>query len=127
MEKKSEEVVRELGSSPDDCLYKVIRGFFLRVVDGPLVSVSPGDTVRLSYNTAGPLFIEGRILPLSLPEAGRYAAIKNFVHINERLWVLVEKGDMFKLSLDEALPLLREFKIRLIDEEKGGKKNEAKS
>lgn len=118
---KDEKIIKELGSHPDDYLYTVEKSFFLKTVDGPLALISKGDIVRLSRETAGPLFVEERVLPVSLPEVGGYMAIRNFIHVDDGKWALIERRDVLKLSLDEALPLLREFKVRLIDELKGGK------
>lgn len=106
-------IVCEFGSSGDDDSYVVIESFFLKVVDGPPITVSPGCKVRLKFETARFLFSDGKILPAGIPETGVYEVRKCFTIVNGGRWTLVEKGDTIKLSQGEAICLLREFKISL--------------
>ena len=107
-----EEIVKEFESTENDELFKVIRSFQLPVRKGPPVPVQAGNIVRLKHSTARELF-PGKVLPLGLTDPGTYEAIENFRMVDdEKMWVEINSGDKLELTLEEALPLMKQFRIK---------------
>lgn len=93
-------------------LYRVENPFFLKVCDGPLKPVEVGTLVRLDSNRTGPyLFDGGKVAPVELGELFEVTQPYRTVGPGTE-YVYLEKGDILKLSREEAIPLLRELKIK---------------
>jgi len=116
-----DEIICELGVNPDQSpLYRVERPFFLNVRFGPLTEIRKGVLVRLETPTAAMLFFSGKIEPILLAEI--FEAIHPFCVDEGGTWIEIEAGDILKLNRLEALPLLRQGKIKerrvIVDEVK---------
>ena len=111
-------IIKELGSSENDDFWKVTRGFYLSVKEGPLVSTMPGDVVRLTPATAKMNFSAQRILPVGLTDPASYEVLHDFKAADENgLWTEFHPGDILELSLEEGIDLMKRFLIKLV---KGG-------
>jgi hypothetical protein len=117
--REEKKVIWELGISPQNggAVYKVLRPFAMKVCDGPLHDARESDSVGLSPETATELFFCGKIAP-ELPVVGQYEVIRNFVVTIEGLFKRFQCGQVLELTDNEALPLLREKKIRILREVK---------
>ena len=121
--KTPDEPICEFGIGPDQGrLYIVRRGFYLKTRIGPLESVKVSQLVRLEATTAEILFFAGKIEPSELAET--FEVIHDFCSVENGEFVPLEKGDVLKLSRDEAIPLLRTQRVK---ERKGGSVDAAQS
>jgi hypothetical protein len=117
--KENEEIFCECGSSEGDEVWKVTQSFQLITKAGPPVVMPVGSLVRLRPETAREVF-PFRALPVNLTDPGRYECIEDFRTTNaDGCWELIKVGDILELTLAEALPLMRGFKVKPI---RGGDK-----
>lgn len=117
MKANQESVIAEWGITSDGGrLYEVERPFWLNVKDGPLEAVKKGDIVMLGQRTGQEMFLANKVCPIELGEI--FEALADFRTINSNgEWLEVKRGDILKLSRDEALTLLRRREVK---EKKGG-------
>jgi hypothetical protein len=106
----------EFGISHDEGRsFIVTRAFMMKVLDGPLVRAEAGEVVFLSPELGNELFFSGKVIPCELGE--HYEAVKDFQVVQGGEYFRVKKGDVVKLSRDEAISLLRSGDVK---EKKGG-------
>jgi hypothetical protein len=93
-------------------MYRVEAPFFLKVNDGPLRSMPIGARVFLDAGSTGPdLFYANKVVPVELGDT--FTVIQPFRMVGkDGEYVYLERGDVIKLGRDEAIPLLRELKIK---------------
>lgn len=107
-----EEIITEVGTTEADDLYRVTKSFYLIIRAGPAVAIPVGSVVRLRADTARENF-PARVLPANLPDPAQYEVIEKFQTADsEGLWITLNVGDVIELSLGEALPLMKGFKIK---------------
>lgn len=101
----------EYGISHDEGrTFIVQRGFMMKICDGPLVRAEPGETVFLSPQFGDELFLSGKVIPVALPEF--YEAVRDFQTVQNGEYFRVKKGDILKLSRDEAIHFLRSGEVK---------------
>jgi hypothetical protein len=99
-------------------LYKVLRPFFLKVVDGPNVVMQKDFIVGLSGETADMLFSINKIVPHSpaIPKRGEYTVLYPFTVTIDGIYKKLLKGDKVELDFNEALEALRARRVKLLRE-----------
>jgi hypothetical protein len=102
----------QLDSTEVDPLCRVLRSFFLKVVDGPHQLAAAGMIVRLTKENALGLFYSNRIEPVGVLPVAEYEAIDNFRLVEDGKYVQIEKGDLLEFAWSEALPLLLKQQIK---------------
>src|SRR3972149_11385322 len=69
---KEENVIREytvsIGETPSAGVFRVLRAFYMKVVNGPNIEISPGQLVELGKESQVMLFSIGKIVPEIIPE-----------------------------------------------------------
>jgi len=101
----------ELGQVEESSsVYRVERAFMMPVRFGPLQRVEPGMLVRLGERLGAEMFGCGRVSPVTLSEHFEVVCPIRFTKDGE--WIDVVPGDVLKMTPEEALPLLRERKIK---------------
>jgi len=97
-------------------LMVVIRPFFLNTKLGPPTPVQKGWLVRVDPKVGEQLFFAAKAEPVELSDT--FEVIRSHITVDENgEWLSLEKGDILSLSREEAIPLLRQQKIK---ERKGG-------
>jgi len=105
-----QEVIEEFGY-PDGDLYLVTRSFLLRVKDGPLQPVKPGQVVRLSSDSAAEAFLGFKIEPLEIGEL--FTVLRPIEIVGaDGCWICAVPGDEVRLSRSEALDFLRKGLVK---------------
>lgn len=131
MEKKEEQVVPdhcEIDSKGSDGLYKVQKSFFLKLREGPGVSIPVGKIVRLSRETAWQTFNTGQVIPLGIDGERKYEAIQRFIYTDpEGLYQEIRPGMKLELCEAEAMHHLMRGHVKPLFflplfEKKGGTK-----
>jgi hypothetical protein len=103
----------ELGDGTAEGLYRVERSFFMKVRNGPGVSVPAGSIVILSQRTALEFFFANKIIPIGIEDGQDYEAIRDFRHTTaEGRYEDIEKGMQVRLTKDEALNLLKTGQVK---------------
>lgn len=115
MPKNQEVIVEEFGVSADDPVHRVIHGFQLRLRDGPLEALKPGQLVRLTQGTAQEAFWGNRTEPVEIGEI--FVALQPIqVAGLDACWLRADIGDEVKLSRIEALDFLKKGWIKQKEE-----------
>lgn len=104
-----------IGEDQSAGIFKVVKGFFLKTKNGPLVLVEPGMLVELGEESARSLAYY-RIEPLNLPEKFRVLRPFRTVDANGFYLNLRENDEIAELCKEEALKLLRDGFIKSISE-----------
>jgi len=103
--------IMEFGQTEETSqVYRVIKSFWMPVCFGPLQEVRPGMTVRLGERLGAEMFGCGRVSPVTLSEY--FEVIYPIRFVEDGAWVDLAPGDVVKMTPEEALPLLRERKIK---------------
>ncbi|OGH05913.1 MAG: hypothetical protein A2W22_06945 [Candidatus Levybacteria bacterium RBG_16_35_11] len=94
-----------------------LKGFFLKVVDGPLVSVEPGAKVKLFKDTALQLLFQQMVYPANLPKKSEFEALKIFKFVNsEGIHESIAQGEIVILKGKEALDLMLNRIVKPVNE-----------
>lgn len=116
---KEKEVIFECGSTESDEVYRLTQSFQLIIRAGPPVAIPVGALVRLRPDSARENF--HRLIPMNLKDPDQYEVVAKFRTVNaEGYWENFNVGDVLELTLEEALPLMRNFKVR---PKRGGENN----
>ncbi len=99
----------------DGVPYLAVKDFYLQTLFGPLTLIRKGARVMLSPKTGKELFYSSKVEPETLSDV--FEIIEPIRTVLNGEWLYAKKGDIVKLTREEALPLLREGKI---EEKKGG-------
>ena len=113
MKKMPTEVVPEFGCrEADGEVWIVTRAFMLNLVgvNGPWEAVQPGQRVRLFRKRGEEAFFAAKVEPEHLGDT--FEVIAPFRVIKDRQWLHLERGDVVKMTRAEAVPLLRERKVK---------------
>ena len=110
----------ECGSVEGDEIWRVVKPYYAIIRSGPPAIIPVGSTIRLRADSAKENFSAGRIAPVDLQGPAKYEVIEKFQTVDlEGYWEHLNVGDKVELTLEEALPLLRKFKIKRVE---GGEK-----
>jgi hypothetical protein len=104
--------------------YEVLpqKDFFLKVRQGPGVSIPEGSIVRLSPRMAQELFHAGRIKPVGMSDGQLYELTKVHRIVNTTgEYENLQIGTRVTLTVNEALELLRQGKVKAIFEDEKGR------
>src|SRR3972149_785411 len=116
---KEENVIREytvsIGETPSAGVFRVLRAFYMKVVNGPNVEIKPGQLVELGKESQVMLFSIGKIEPEIIPE--KYKVRVPFRTVINDLYVDLRIGDIIELSPKEALEYWRKNFISPLVEE----------
>ena len=116
MKKVEDEIIREFsvqrGKAVSGGVFKVIRGFYLQVRNGPNVPVLPGSTCELSQEISTTLFMAGKIEPINLPR--EFKVLRNFKATVGDSYLNLCTGDEVSLEREEALDLMRKGIVKPI-------------
>ncbi len=119
MKKEEQETICELGVTPETGVpYEVTRPFYLKICDGPLVALKKGQRVFLELRTGKEMFFSRKVVPIELGKT--FEVIVPFQVVKEGKYLYLDRGDIIKLTQEEAIPLLRKQEIK----EKRGDRNE---
>jgi len=120
MEEKKPDKVEWLITFENGKLYEVEKSFFMRVCDGPLVAAKKGEIVLLSERFGDEMFFNGKAIPCEMGEI--FEAVTDFQTVQNGEFFRIKKGDVLKLSKDEAVTHLRKNDVR---KKRGGFENES--
>lgn len=116
---KEENVIREyvvsIGETPSAGVFKVIRTFYLKVVNGPNIEILPGQFVEVCEATRLELFSIGKISPEMIPE--KFKVRLPFRTTINGLFVDLRIDDVIELGHEEALGYWRKGFVTPIEEE----------
>ena len=104
-----------VGESPSAGIFRVVRGFYLKVVNGPLIEIKPGQQIELSKETYETLFPIGKIEPINIPE--QFKVIKSFRTVIDGRYVDLCPGDIVEFDKPEGLSYWQKGFILPITEE----------
>lgn len=108
---------QECGSVEGDEIWRVVKPYYAIIRSGPPAIIPVGATIRLRADSARENFSCQRVIPLNLEDPGKYEITEQFKTTDkDGYWVTLNIGDIVELSAEEALPLLRNFKIKRVDE-----------
>lgn len=111
-----QETICEYGVGPESGrLYEVQRDFYLNVCDGPLVAVRKGQRVFLDHRTGNQMFFAKKVIPTEIGEI--FEVLVPFQVVRDGKYLYLERGDIVKLTQEEAISLLRKQEIK---EKRGG-------
>ncbi len=98
--------------------FRALVGFYLRDREGTMVAVKKGDVITLSsLDEIEELMLEGRILPLSMPEKGEYRLLKDYeMRISGEI-KRFDAGDVITLDAETALRLMLLNTVEPTDED----------
>ena len=96
-------------------VFKVIRGFFMKVRNGPTILVEPGTLVELSKESYEMLFSIGKVSPLEIPS--KFKVVVPFRCVINSLYSYLRAGDIVELEQEEALKYWRQGFVKPIEEE----------
>jgi hypothetical protein len=109
----------QFGQRPEDLKpWRSDRSFYLQTCYGPLTPIPVGCIVHLGKQMAQELFSLNKISPVWVGEKFRALRALRFVS-DEGTWIDCRANDIIKLSREEAIPLLREGKIKELEEGEG--------
>ncbi len=105
MEEVKDKIIKEyavsLGESPSGGVFRVLRGFYMKVVNGPNVEIKPRQLCELGKESATALFCIGKVEPMHIPS--EFKVMKNFRMTVDGLYVSLRPGDIVELDREEAL------------------------
>lgn len=106
---KEENIIREyavsIGDSASAGVFRVNRAFYMKTVNGPNVSVKPGELCELGKESATTLFCIGKVEPMHIPS--EFKVMRNFRMTVDGLYVSLRPGDIVELDREEALEYWR--------------------
>ena len=118
MSVKEENVIREytvsIGETPSAGVFRVLRAFYMKVVNGPNIEIKPGQLVELGKESQVMLFSIGKIEPEIIPE--KYKVKIPFRTTIDGLFVDLRLDDLIELGPEEALKFWRKGFILPIEE-----------
>jgi hypothetical protein len=103
----------EYGLGPEEGkTSRVVKSFLLPTCHGPLTSIPVGSLIRVSEKTGNELFFSGRVEPLELSETFEVLHEIRSVDPVSGEWLDAARGDIIRMTRDEAMPLLVQGMIK---------------